>query len=64
MVGLAHLVKVSSEDLAWLYPDEEPVAAATRWAEAGPALVVVTLGGDGAVALGRTGGPCTGTRRG
>jgi fructokinase len=51
VVGIADLVKVSSEDLAWLYPDEEPVAAATRWAEAGPALVVVTLGGDGAVAL-------------
>jgi fructokinase len=51
VVGLADLVKVSSEDLAWLYPGEDPVAAATRWAQAGPALVVVTLGGDGAVAL-------------
>ncbi len=52
VVALADLVKVSSEDLAWLYPGEEPVAAATRWAAAGPELVVVTLGGDGAVALG------------
>ena len=52
MVGLADLVKVSAEDLAWLYPGEEPVAAATRWAAAGPELVVVTLGPDGAVALG------------
>jgi fructokinase len=53
VVGLADLVKVSSEDLAWLYPGEDPVAAATRWTHAGPALVVVTLGGDGAVSLGR-----------
>jgi fructokinase len=52
VVALAHLVKVSAEDLAWLYPGEEPVAAATRWAGAGPELVVVTLGPDGAVALG------------
>jgi fructokinase len=52
VVPLAHLVKVSAEDLAWLYPGEEPVAAATRWAAAGPELVVVTLGPDGAVALG------------
>jgi fructokinase len=52
VVALAHLVKVSAEDLAWLYPGEEPVVAATRWAAAGPELVVVTLGPDGAVALG------------
>lgn len=51
VVALAHLVKVSSEDLEWLYPGEDPVAAARRWAGAGPSLVVVTLGGDGAVAL-------------
>ena len=55
VVGLADLVKVSSEDLDWLYPGQDPVEAATRWTDAGPALVVVTLGGDGAVAL-RAGG--------
>lgn len=54
-VALADLVKVSSEDLDWLYPGQDPVEAATRWTSAGPALVVVTLGGDGAVAL-RAGG--------
>ena len=51
VVGLADLVKVSSEDLGWLYPGEDPVLAARRWAGVGPELVVVTLGGDGAVAL-------------
>jgi fructokinase len=52
VVALAHLVKVSAEDLAWLYPGEEPVVVATRWSAAGPELVVVTLGADGAVGLG------------
>ena len=51
VVGLADLVKVSSEDLAWLYPGQDPVVAARQWAVAGPELVVVTLGGSGAVAL-------------
>src|SRR5215207_3448227 len=55
VVALADLVKVSSEDLEWLYPGEDPLAAAGRWT--GPALVVVTLGGDGAVALPAGGEP-------
>ncbi|HEY6745991.1 MAG TPA: PfkB family carbohydrate kinase, partial [Mycobacteriales bacterium] len=55
VVALADVVKVSSEDLDWLYPGQDPVEAAARWTTAGPALVVVTLGGDGAVGL-RAGG--------
>jgi fructokinase len=55
VVALADLVKVSSEDLEWLYPGEDPVAAVGRWS--GPRLVVVTLGGDGAVALSAGGEP-------
>ena len=57
VVALADLVKVSSEDLAWLYPGEDPLVAAGRWVRAGPRLVVVTLGGDGAVALPAGGAP-------
>ena len=51
LVALADVVKVSDEDLHWLHPDDDPVATATRWAGAGPGLVVVTRGGDGAVAV-------------
>lgn len=51
LVTLADVVKVSDEDLHWLHPDDDPVATATHWAGAGPALVVVTRGGDGAVAV-------------
>ena len=50
-VTLTDLVKVSDEDLRWYYPDERPVDAARRWATTGPVVVVVTLGGDGAVVL-------------
>lgn len=51
LVALADVVKVSDEDLAWLEPDEHPLDVARRWADAGPALVVVTRGGQGATAL-------------
>ena len=51
LVALSDVVKVSDEDLEWLHPGEDPVATATRWAGLGPALVVVTRGGEGAVAV-------------
>lgn len=48
LVRLAHIVKVSVQDLNWLYPGEDPDAAALRWARTGPALVVLTDGALGA----------------
>lgn len=51
LVGLADIVKVSDEDLGWLYPGEPDLAVAGRWSRLGPALVVVTRGAQGAVAL-------------
>ena len=46
------LVKVSDEDLEQLHPEPDGWrAVARRWADDGPALVVVTRGPDGAVAL-------------
>ncbi|WP_150251086.1 carbohydrate kinase family protein [Nocardiopsis deserti] len=49
----AHLVKASDEDLAFLYPDLSPARAAQAVAALGPALVVVTMGADGALAVSR-----------
>jgi len=46
-VRLADVVKASDEDLAWLYPGVDPLESARRWLGFGPALVVVTRGGDG-----------------
>lgn len=51
LVQLSDVVKVSDEDLGWLYPGADPVAVAREWQRGTPALVVVTLGGKGAVAV-------------
>ncbi|WP_368497832.1 carbohydrate kinase [Herbiconiux sp. A18JL235] len=50
IAGLATLVKLSDEDAAWLYPDASSLDDAIDSILAlGPALVVVTRGGEGAV---------------
>jgi fructokinase len=51
LVATCDLVKVSDEDLATLYPDDDPLRTAERWARSGPAAVVVTRGPEGAVAF-------------
>ncbi|WP_097935194.1 MULTISPECIES: carbohydrate kinase family protein [unclassified Streptomyces] len=50
-VGLSDLVKASDEDLEWLYPGEDPQRVAARWLGRGPAFVLVTRGGTGALAV-------------
>jgi len=51
LAGLAHLVKISDEDIHLLYGGEADEAAlARRWLAAGVRLVVVTRGADGASA--------------
>ncbi|MFD8685594.1 carbohydrate kinase [Streptomyces sp. NPDC059651] len=57
-VALSDVVKASDEDLEWLYPGQDPVKAAERWLATGPAVVLVTRGGDGACAV-LPGGPVT-----
>ena len=51
LVARADVVKVSDEDLAWLAPGEDVAAVLRSWAALGPALVVLTRGGEGAVAV-------------
>lgn len=46
-VATSDVVRASDEDLAWLYPDEAPLASARRWTALGPAVVVVTRGAAG-----------------
>ncbi|MBK8462701.1 MAG: carbohydrate kinase [Nigerium sp.] len=50
LVGLSDLVKVSDEDLAWLYPEEPVEDVMRRWIAQGPSMVVVTRGPWGAYA--------------
>jgi fructokinase len=51
LVSLSHVVKVSDEDLDWLYPDRRYKDVARAWLASGPALVVVTRGGAGVHAV-------------
>jgi fructokinase len=51
LVRHADVVKVSDEDLAWLAPGEDLVAVAASWLAGGPAVVIVTLGAEGAIGL-------------
>ncbi len=50
LVASADVLKASDEDVAWLYPGRDLDEVGRHWASLGPALVVVTRGGDGAVA--------------
>jgi fructokinase len=50
VLAMADIVKVSVEDLGWLLPDHSPEAVLEEWLALGPAIVAVTLGGDGVLA--------------
>lgn len=54
-VRLADVVKVSDEDLDWLYPGQDPILVAHSWQKQGTALVIVTLGGSGATGISNAG---------
>jgi fructokinase len=48
----AHVVKASDDDLDWLYPGQDRLDVARRWLdEHDLALVLVTAGADGAIAV-------------
>jgi len=51
LVALSDVVKASDEDLRWLYPDRPDEEVAKGWLASGPALVVVTRGGEGVYAV-------------
>lgn len=55
MVASSDVVKASDQDTHWLYPGETALAVAHRWLTLGPAIVVVTLGHNGAVVVTRRG---------
>jgi fructokinase len=56
LVDAADVVKASADDLAWLLPERDPAEVAAEWLARGPALVAVTLGADGALAVSRDAG--------
>ena len=46
-VAISSVVKVSDDDMAWLYPGQQYADVAKRWISDGAALVVVTRGANG-----------------
>ncbi len=48
-VAISSVVKVSDDDMSWLYPGQQYADVAKRWINDGAALVVVTRGADGLV---------------
>jgi fructokinase len=50
-LAYAHVVKVSSDDLEYIAPGEDPVRAARSLLEDGPRVALLTLGGDGAMVV-------------
>jgi fructokinase len=57
VLAVADVVKASAEDVGWLEPGRDLADVARAWQEHGPSLVVITRGGDGALAVGRSGTP-------
>ena len=55
-MGLSDLVKCSDEDIAWLYGRDADLETVLRsWLDTGVAVVVVTRGKEGALALSASG---------
>jgi fructokinase len=51
LVSLSDVVKVSDEDLHWLYPDRRDEDVARDWLALGAPIVIVTRGGKGVFAV-------------
>jgi fructokinase len=57
VLAVADVVKASAEDVAWLEPGRDLEDVARAWQRHGPSLIIVTRGGDGALAIGPSGTP-------
>ena len=47
--AISSVIKVSDDDLAWLFPDQSLDDVAERWVQDGAALVVITRGSQGLI---------------
>ena len=50
-VGISSIVKVSDDDIKWLYPDESLDLVARRWIATGVSCVVITRGAHGLISF-------------
>ena len=49
--AISAVIKVSEDDLAWLYPDRDQLDVAAQWLEEGAALVIITKGSYGLIGI-------------
>jgi fructokinase len=49
--AISSVIKVSDDDMAWLYPDQKYQDVAQRWINDGAALIVITRGADGLLGI-------------
>lgn len=54
-IGISSVVKVSEDDIAWLYPDRDDVEIAKEWIANDVSLVVITRGANGLVGITKSG---------
>ena len=50
-VSISSVVKVSDDDLNWLYPNEDHIEIAKRWIAGGVSVVVITKGAEGLIGV-------------
>ncbi|GAA2226800.1 carbohydrate kinase [Herbiconiux moechotypicola] len=63
LAALSTVVKLSDEDADWLYPGQTPDEQLARILRLGPALAVMTRGGEGALLRAATGAACSAAGR-
>ena len=53
--AISAVIKVSEDDLAWLYPDREQTDIAAQWLNEGAQLVIITKGSYGLIGITKEG---------
>ena len=53
--AISAVIKVSEDDLAWLYPDREQLDIAAQWLDEGAQLVIITKGSYGLIGITKEG---------
>ena len=53
--AISAVIKVSEDDLAWLYPEREQLDIAAQWLNEGAALVIITKGSYGLIGITKEG---------
>ncbi len=51
MLAIADIIKISDEDMEWIFPGVDPATVVKQWLLDGAALVILTRGGAGATAF-------------